>query len=99
MEIKVRDGAVCLNGLGLPETLSGLDALLQRAYNRLNAVRGAFRYDRTLGSRLPRAALSGRHAPERAEVSADAVAVFLETPLGAGCVTVNRIGEGEKHDV
>lgn len=118
MEIKVRDGAVCLNGLGLPETLSGLDALLQCAYNRLNAVRGAFRYDRTLGSRLPRAALSGRHAPEealglarealadcpeleavRAEVSADAVAVFLETPLGAGCVTVNRRREGEKHDV
>ena len=118
MEIKVRDGAVCLNGLGLPETLSGLDALLQRAYNRLNAVRGAFRYDRTLGSRLPRAALSGRHGRRRRSAlrarrlrtarslrrcaprfRRDAVAVFLETPLGAGCVTVNRIGGGEKHDV
>ncbi len=53
MEIKIQNGAVCLNGLGLPETLSGLEALLQRAHNRLNAVRGAFPYDRTLGSRLP----------------------------------------------
>ena len=42
MEIKIQNGAVCLNGLGLPETLSGLEALLQRAHNRLNAVRGAF---------------------------------------------------------
>ena len=61
MEIKIQNGAVCLNGLGLPETLSGLEALLQRAHNRLNAVRGAFPYDRTLGSRLPYAAFSADH--------------------------------------
>ena len=65
MEIKIQNGAVCLNGLGLPETLSGLEALLQRAHNRLNAVRGAFPYDRTLGSRLPYAAFSA--APGAAE--------------------------------
>ena len=66
MEIKIQNGAVCLNGLGLPETLSGLEALLQRAHNRLNAVRGAFPYDRTLGSRLPYAALSADHGAEEA---------------------------------
>ena len=66
MEIKIQNGAVCLNGLGLPETLSGLEALLQRAHNRLNAVRGAFPYDRSLGSRLPYAALSADHGAEEA---------------------------------
>ena len=66
MEIKIQNGAVCLNGLGLPETLSGLEALLQRAHNRLNAVRGAFPYDRTLGSRLPYAAFSADHGAEEA---------------------------------
>ena len=104
MEIKIQNGAVCLNGLGLPETLSGLEALLQRAHNRLNAVRGAFPYDRTLGSRLPYAALSADHGAEEAlgfarEALRDAVAVFVETPLGEGSVTVHRKKEGDEDDV
>ncbi len=118
MEIKIRDGVVCENSLGLPEALEGLEALLQRAFNRLNAVQGAFPYDRTLGSRLPYAALSQRHGAEqalgfarealrdcpeieavRAEVAADTVTVYLETPLGGGSVTVNRKEEGDANDI
>ena len=118
MEIKILDGEICINDLGLPETLEGLDALLQRAYNRLHAVQGAFPYDRSLGSRLPEAVFSGQHGAEqalgfarealrscpeieavRAEVTADAVTVYLETPLGGGSVTVKRKEEDDANDI
>ena len=103
-EIKLENGAVCTNGLGMPETVSGLDALLQRAYNRLNIARGSFRYDRTLGCRIrdeesltPEMAMrfvqeALLDCPEIAvigvEIHAGAVTVLLSTALGAGNVTV-----------
>ena len=46
-EIKVDQGRICDNGLGFPKKLEGPEAELQRIYNRLNVVRGSFRYDRT----------------------------------------------------
>lgn len=52
-EIKVECGRICDNGMGCPATLSGQEAVLQQVYNRLNVIRGSFRYDRTLGSRIP----------------------------------------------
>ena len=52
-EIKVERGKICDNGMGCPVMLDGLKATLQRVYNRLNVIRGSFRYDRTLGSRIP----------------------------------------------
>lgn len=66
MEIRLENGAVCANGLGLPETAEGLEATLQRVYNRLNAVRGSFLYDRSLGSRIPEMDLSVEEAAENA---------------------------------
>ena len=53
MESKIENGRMGVNALGMPEELFGLDALLQHAYNRLNLLRGSFRYDGKLGCRLP----------------------------------------------
>ena len=66
MDVRLENGVIGQNGLGLPETVEGLDALLQRAYIRLNAVRGSFPYNRTLGSRIPRMEMNGEHAAEQA---------------------------------
>ena len=51
MEIKIENGEICTNGLGLPETVTGQKALLQRAHNRLQMKRGGFLYNRHLGCR------------------------------------------------
>ena len=66
MDVRLENGVIRQNGLGLPETADGLDALLQRAYIRLNAVRGSFPYDRALGSRIPQMAITAEHAVEQA---------------------------------
>ena len=115
-EIKVDQGRICDNGLGFPKKLEGPEAELQRIYNRLNVVRGSFRYDRSLGSRIPtmqtgmpsaeRVAL--RYAQEAllpcpavtvtaVEIDWDRVLVSVETPKGAGCVTVYLKEDG--HDI
>lgn len=61
-EIKVDRGEICDNGMGCPVMLEGLNAVLQRVYNRLNVIRGSFRYDRTLGSRIPEMDVRAEHA-------------------------------------
>lgn len=66
MEIELSDGRIARNGLGLPKTLSGSGALLQRARTRISAVRGAFPYLRTLGSRIPGMDTANGHAAEQA---------------------------------
>lgn len=102
-EIRLENGAVCANGLGLPETVYGLEALLQRAKNRLNAVRGGFLYDLSLGSRIPQTALSGRHAAEQAlgfakEALKDCPQIeVLRAQVGENTVTLllkTPLGEG-----
>ena len=108
MEIKIENGAVCTNGLGLPETVSGMLALLQRAYNRLQIKRGSFPYDRQMGCRMhgvqtltEKTALQFAQEallpyPEirvlKAAVQEDAVTVLLWTPLGEGSVRILRKG-------
>ncbi|MGN0478868.1 MAG: hypothetical protein ACI4GO_05510 [Hominenteromicrobium sp.] len=84
MEIRLNDGSICQNGLGLPETAEGLDALMQRAYIRLNTVRGSFPYDRTLGSRIPQMAVTTGHAEERA------LGFAREALLGCPEITAER---------
>ena len=115
-EIKVDQGQICDNGLGFPKKLDGLEAELQRIYNRLNVVRGSFRYDRTLGSRIPMMQadapsaerLALRYAQEAllpcpavtvtaVEMDGDRVLVCVETPKGAGRVTVYLKEDG--HDI
>lgn len=66
MDVKIENGAVAVNGLGMPETVTGLPALLQRARFRLTVPRGAFLYDRALGSRLHTLSAAMPHAAEQA---------------------------------
>ena len=104
MESKIENGRMGVNALGMPEVLTGIDALLQRAYNRLNLLRGSFRYDGELGCRLPgvkevTAEAALRFAQEAllpcpeiavigAEIYGSTAVVLLSTPLGEGSVTV-----------
>ena len=52
MEVVILNGITQTAATGLPKTAEGLNALRQRAYNRIGLKRGAFCYDRVLGSRL-----------------------------------------------
>ena len=66
MEIELSEGRIARNGLGMPKTLHGGAALLQRACTRIAAARGAFPYLRTLGSRIPGMNTAEGHAAEQA---------------------------------
>ena len=110
-EIKLENGMICTNGLGLPQTVCGLDAVLQLVYNRLNILRGAFVYDPKMGCRMQSDPLLTEKTavqfaqealfsyPEvrvlRAQCDLDTVTVWVSTPLGEGCVHVKRKGENE----
>lgn len=103
-EIKLKNGRVCQNALGIPETAVGLEALLQIAHNRMNIVKHSFEHDRELGCRIKSEwPVSGREAlnlareallscPEleavNVELHGDSVTVLISTPLGEGCITV-----------
>ena len=66
MEIVIRDGKILKKPTGLPLDATGLEALLQRAYNLAALKYGAFCYDRTLGSLLADLDTAEEHAAERA---------------------------------
>ena len=52
MEVVILNGITQTAATRLPKTAEGLNALMQRAYNRICLKRGAFCYDRVLGSRF-----------------------------------------------
>ena len=87
---------IVLNGMtqtaatGLPKTADGLNALMQRAYNRICLKRGAFCYDRVLGSRFYMLDAADEHAEERALRYAQAALLPL---AGVEAVSVRREGE------
>ena len=89
MEVVILDG-VTQTAAGLPKTAEGLDALLQRAYNRICLKRGAFCYDRALGSRFYMLDAADEHAEERALRYAQAALLPL---AGVKAVSVRREGE------
>ena len=66
MEVVILNGITQTAATGLPKTAEGLNALMQRAYNRICLKRGAFCYDRVLGSRFYMLDASDEHAEERA---------------------------------
>lgn len=45
MEVVILNGITQTAATGLPKTAEGLNALMQRAYNRICLKRGAFCYD------------------------------------------------------
>ena len=66
MEVVILNGITQTAATGLPKTAEGLNALMQRAYNRICLKRGAFCYDRVLGSRFYMLDAADEHAEERA---------------------------------
>lgn len=88
-EIEIRDGRIARNGLGLPKTVFGNKAVLQRAENRVRASRGAFPYDRTLGSRI--AAEAEREHPACFALAAAREALLQER--GAAAVSAKAEGD------
>ena len=87
----VNDAGTLLPGeVGLPKTAEGLNALIQRAYNRICLKRGAFCYDRVLGSRFYMLDAADEHAEERALRYAQAALLPL---AGVEAVSVRREGE------
>ena len=66
MEVVILNGITQTAATGLPKTVEGLNALMQRAYNRICLKRGAFCYDRVLGSRFYMLDAADEHAEERA---------------------------------
>ena len=48
MEVVILNGITQTAATRLPKTAEGLNALMQRAYNRICLKRGAFCYDRVL---------------------------------------------------
>lgn len=88
MEVVILNGITQTAATRLPKTAEGLNALMQRAYNRICLKRGAFCYDRVLGSRFYM--LDAEHAEERALRYAQAALLPL---AGVEAVSVRREGE------
>lgn len=65
MDVALENGDVKRTRAGLPETLHGLAAQLQRAEILLRVRRGSFLYDAACGSRLFELDLDEPHAAER----------------------------------
>ena len=89
MEVVILNGITQTAATRLPKTAEGLNALMQRAYNRICLKRGAFCYDRMLGSRLYMLD-ADEHAEERALRYAQAALLPL---AGVEAVSVRREGE------
>lgn len=90
VEVVILNGITQTAATGLPKTAEGLNALMQRAYNRICLKRGAFCYDRVLGSRFYMLDAADEHAEERALRYAQAALLPL---AGVEAVSVRREGE------
>lgn len=90
VEVVILNGITQTAATGLPKTVEGLNALMQRAYNRICLKRGAFCYDRALGSRFYMLDAADEHAEERALRYAQAALLPL---AGVEAVSVRREGE------
>ncbi len=91
MEVVILNGITQTAATGLPKTAEGLNALMQRAYNRICLKRGAFCYDRVLGSRFYMLNAADEHTEERALRYAQAALLPL-----AGVEAVSVRCEGER---
>ena len=90
VEVVILNGITQTAATGLPKTAEGLNALMQRAYNRICLKRGAFCYDRVLGSRFYMLDAADEHAEERALRYAQAALLPL---ADVEAVSVRREGE------
>lgn len=106
MELKLENGQYTMHRSGAPETVQGVEELLQRALMRLAAKRGSFLPDPQYGSRLyqlgtlkpsQRASAAKLYAAEalKAETKLSVGAVdYIPGPDGSAVVTVEVICAG-----
>ena len=90
VEVVILNGITQTAATGLPKTAEGLNALMQRAYNRNCLKRGAFCYDRVLVRCIQHIKPAAEHAEERALRYAQAALLPL---AGVEAVSVRREGE------
>lgn len=67
-DIKLKDGDIALLSDGNTTRLSGIDAQFQRAMICIKAKKGAFVYDRTLGSELERVRADKNGSAQKAQL-------------------------------
>lgn len=103
MELKIENGDYVRGPGGVLETVSGTDALVQRAAMRLAARRGEFVYDAALGSHLDTLKPDSPDAERRAFAMAqDAlrpmpeISVLSAHVTTAGCTVTLLIGDVQK---
>jgi hypothetical protein len=66
MDLKIENGGFAINEAGLPETVSGLEEILQQAEFHLRIKKGSYPYNRALGSRLNEVDTDAERAKESA---------------------------------
>lgn len=86
MELKIRNGDYCSDGIGGEKRVTGTEALLERALFRLSVRRGSFPFLPTLGSELHR--LAGEKPSERETAARQYAAAALEEE---SALTVERV--------
>lgn len=90
MDTKIENGNFLLNSRGIPETVSGLEAELQRAEIALSIPQGMFRYDGKLGSSIS-LEKQGEHYEERVLAAANEALINLG---GIRALKVKLVKEG-----
>ena len=93
MELKLRNGDYCADGIGGEVRAAGTEALLERALFRLSVRRGSFPFLPTLGSELYR--LMGEKPSERETAARQYAAAALEEE---SALTVERVELAEGGD-
>lgn len=104
MDTKIENGGPVIGINGLPETITGLEEILQQAWLCLSVPKGSFIYDRDFGSRiraepgasaqrllaLAHEAALGRCGakPVDCTISGNEVQFTFITPFGRGTVGV-----------
>lgn len=94
MELKIRDGDYCSDGIGGEKRAVGTEALLERALFRLSVRRGSFPFLPELGSELYRLGQEKPKAREAAAKQYAAAALAEESALTVERVELTERGDG-----
>lgn len=103
MDTKIENGGFVMNSRGIPETVSGLEEVLQQIKIALTINKGSYRYNRNLGSRIKEIDLSYEHAEDRLKMTANEALVdspgieIIDAIIGDGYVdftAATYLGQG-----
>lgn len=94
MELKIRDGDYCSDGIGGEKRAGGREEVLERALFRLSVRRGSFPFLPTLGSGLYRLGKEKPNAREAAAKQYAAEALAEESGLTVEGAELTENGDG-----